>query len=246
MAFCQVLALTLALLVSDFNGQLAIDFWFVVILFFGGPTVGAILVSPGCRWPHCLMAVGSSLFGFLVFNFSEPVPQAFYALAIGFAVILSGWMRWTKTPPYRIRPSRSGHRASISIQWLMAITAVIAALIAGIRIADPDDDVLKIVAMFLPSCAAMAFGSWLAARKRVGVRWWAVVIGSALLSLAYLIQTNAFSLRLDWVLPLSFLQLEGTDARFLMVAPAATLLITTIIHRCQVLINLSGRRCRPQ
>ncbi|MDA8743018.1 hypothetical protein N9N28_00165 [Rubripirellula amarantea] len=245
-AFVQVLATGMVQLVSDFHGEKAIDWWVLAILFFAGPTVGAILISPDCRCPQCFTAVASCLFGVLVFRLFDNVTSAFFILSIGLAVILSAWMRWTRTPPYRIRPSRRSGNAGMSIRWLLVFTAIMAALITGLRTLNLNGELPRIIGMFLPSCFAMALGSWLAASRSAQTRWLVVALGFVLLTLAYLAQTYAITLGIDTYLPHWFMQLDDKEVRLLLVAPAATLVITTTIHRCQVQVNLLGRRCRSK
>lgn len=222
----QVVAFFLLEQWTRFNGQSAWDWVLFVSLMIGSPTLAAILLSPGFTRYHVAMAVLAVGSGGAVFAWEgewapELVVVSFIVTAIqAFAIRMTGKLPWL------IRPAKSGREPKASIRWLLAMTVVAAVLIAWIRQTDDwETYYLSLVYLGLAMTTALA-GNVVATLRSARTRWGILVV-AALLGTA--VRWGVES----GVLPgiESVVDSSRFSANILGVAPAASLIIITLVHR---------------
>ena len=215
-------------LFTGFNGRSSYD-WFVFIgLFIGGPVVGGILTSPGCRWPHIIAALTVTMLGPTVMMVAERPSFIILLPAVIVWVIQVGVLRFFGLPNYRIRPSRR-RLARFPLSLLIMGTTVVAIGLAILSsIASTERTTLSMFAFYLGlPLLMMIIGNMVAATK-----WpiqFAIAMTVSVVALGgYLgMQFGDLATRI----PLSLSPMVGrmTD-KILFVAPAASLCVTLMVH----------------
>lgn len=230
-AVVETLLLAIAELTTDFNGEYAIDWWVFLMCFVSGPTAAASLISRGCRFVHVFAAVVLASYGAFLFGMLETFEIALYLPPMTVLVLQSCLMRWTNVPPWRIRPSLRSKRGTVTIRWLLWLTAAMAILILFAKLVDPPSELVTLCWMIGPavlSCCVAHYAIVHLSRRS----FWMIMIAFAGVSwLLYAItslQYVQFGL-IDFVISQPNYPAEF-GRKIWLFAPAATYIQVCMIH----------------
>ncbi|GAB5512750.1 hypothetical protein [Rhodopirellula baltica] len=224
---------------TGFDGDSAADWWLFISLFVMLPTMAAILLSPGSRWPHWCVASVCICWGVVVFSFPSGFEIGMVIPAMVVCAIQTANFRWTATPPWRIRPSKS-RKPSVSIRWLLIFTAIVAALITLIRASGFNRELVSIAIYTTPAGVTALIANYLVMMKS---RWkrQCILFGVFLAGAFLHSQSQAGWALADDV----WRQLVGQHhsnrfaSQILFVAPSASLVTVTLM---QLVLMRSGKR----
>ncbi|EGF27921.1 hypothetical protein [Rhodopirellula baltica] len=215
---------------TGFDGDSAADWWLFISLFVMLPTMAAILLSPGSRWPHWCVASICICWGVVIFGFQSGFEIGMVIPAMVVCAIQAANFRWSATPPWRIRPSKS-RKPSVSIRWLLVFTAIVAALITLIRVSGLNRELVSIASYTTPAGVPALIANYLVMMKsrwkRLGMLFGVFLAGAFLHS-----QSQAGWTLADDV----WRQLVGQHhsnrfaSQILFVAPSASLVTVTLMQ----------------
>lgn len=155
---------------TGFDGDSAADWWLFVSLLVTLPTLAAILVSPGSRWPHWCVASVCVCWCTMVFWIEGGSVRPWLVSTLVVCSFQSAVFRWTATPPWRIRPSKS-RRRKVSIRWLLVYTAIVAALIALARLSGDSEDLIWIAICCVQALIFAILANFLVTLDSSRIRW---------------------------------------------------------------------------
>jgi hypothetical protein len=198
-------------------------------LIIANTTASGVLVSPGRRSVHVGAAIGVLVVAAIAFGAFDRDWHVWAVILAGVTATQFAVTRLIGWPPWRIRPSRRRETRSISVRWLMLVTAATAVLISVVRMVPEFERVkpLRFVEIIGPMLAGWFLGQFVGTCRDRTISSWLIVLllaGLGAISAAYFATGRV---RMPFPMP----DHRPAAVGRLILSPLAAAIVTAVIHR---------------